>query len=170
MFYPDSVTYPDNTREAVEFIVLPYPVFEGGEKAAVQRGGGICIFNSDKAREYGAARFLKWFTEPEQNLRFTAGAGYIPVEKEAYGEVMDREINAVSSAIVRDMLTTAMAMQKTYRFYFPPVFDGLEELQKRYVQHLQRAALRSREIYKPGANLNALSEEALDKFRELMGE
>jgi multiple sugar transport system substrate-binding protein len=84
--------------------------------------------------------------------------------------MMDREIDAVSSAIVRDMLTTTMAMQKEYRFYFPPVFDGFEELQQRYVQHLQKSALRSREIYKPGTNLNAFSREALEKFRDSMGE
>jgi multiple sugar transport system substrate-binding protein len=130
----------------------------------------VCIFTSTKAREYGAARFLKWFTAPEQNLPFTTGAGYIPVEKEAYGEVMNREIGAVDSAIVRDMLGIATAMQKEYRFYYPPVFDGFEELQNRYVQQLQRLALHSREMYKPGTELSDISNEALDKFRETMGE
>jgi multiple sugar transport system substrate-binding protein len=173
MFYPDSITYPDNTKETVEFIVMPYPVFEGGEKTAVQRGGGVCIFKSDKAREYGAARFLKWFTEPEQNVRFTASAGYMPVEKEAYGKVMNREIDIISNRLVREMLVTVAGMRQEYRFYFPPVFDGFDELQNRYVQQLQRSALRSREIYttEPAAGAsNQLPEEALDKFRELLGE
>ena len=59
MFYPDKVTYADNTKEDVEFDVMPYPLFEGGEKIAMQRGGGICIFKSDaKKRVFGGKNML----------------------------------------------------------------------------------------------------------------
>ena len=31
-FFSSTVTYPDNTSETVDWTVLPYPVFEGGER------------------------------------------------------------------------------------------------------------------------------------------
>ena len=33
LFYGDSITYPDNTIEAVTYNILPYPVFRGGKKS-----------------------------------------------------------------------------------------------------------------------------------------
>ncbi|MCL2338100.1 MAG: extracellular solute-binding protein, partial [Firmicutes bacterium] len=87
-FCPDSVTYPDNTKEDVTFDVLPYPVFKGGNKVVIQRGGGICVIKSSPVKEYAAGMFLKWFTAPDQNMRFTAATGYMPVTETAFQNVM----------------------------------------------------------------------------------
>ncbi len=38
VFFSPTVTYPDNTTEPAELALLPYPVFEGGKKIAIQRG------------------------------------------------------------------------------------------------------------------------------------
>ena len=43
LFYGEEVTYPDNTKEKVEYAVLPYPIFEGGKNIAIQRGSGLII-------------------------------------------------------------------------------------------------------------------------------
>lgn len=45
LFYGDSITYADGTVEAVEYSILPYPTFEGGQKIALQRGGGLMSYN-----------------------------------------------------------------------------------------------------------------------------
>ena len=79
LFYGEEITYPDNTKEAVEYAVLPYPSFESGEKIAIQRGSGLVTAKSTPAKEEGAALFIKWFTAPEQNMRFVASTGYLPV-------------------------------------------------------------------------------------------
>jgi multiple sugar transport system substrate-binding protein len=68
LFYGDTVTYADNTVEKVEYTVLPYPVFEGGKKIAIQRGGGMAVIRSDEKKEYASAVFLKWFTEAKNPL------------------------------------------------------------------------------------------------------
>ncbi|MDR1815382.1 MAG: extracellular solute-binding protein, partial [Clostridiales Family XIII bacterium] len=105
-YYPDEVTYADNTKEAAVFDVLPYPVFEGGEKVAMQRGGGLCLLRSDEARERAAALFMKWLTAPEQNVRFTSRAGYMPVTQEAFDRVMAGDDSGVDNENVRKMLRT----------------------------------------------------------------
>lgn len=42
-FFSPTVTYADNTSEPAELAILPYPVFEGGKPAALQRGAGMSL-------------------------------------------------------------------------------------------------------------------------------
>jgi multiple sugar transport system substrate-binding protein len=144
-FYPARITYPDNTKEDAEFDVLPYPVFEGGDKVAVQRGGGICVTKSDTARETAACLFLRWFTETERNLAFCAGIGYLPVQQTAFDAILAGEYPEITNPISEQALLTSAAMQKEYRFFFPPVFNGLDGLQKHYEDTLRAAAREGRD-------------------------
>jgi multiple sugar transport system substrate-binding protein len=150
-YNPDTVTYPDNTKEDAEFAVLPYPVFEGGEKIAVQRGGGAAILKSEAKREYGAAFFLKWLTAAKQNLRFTAATGYMPVTQEGFDEVLAGNIPKIANDDVRNTLETVAAMQDTYTFYPQPVFEGFDEI---------RTSIKS--------NLFAAEDEAHKKYLSLL--
>ena len=79
LFYGDSITYADGTVEAVEYSILPYPTFEGGQKIALQRGGGLMVAKSDEKTEYAASVFIKWLTATEQNMTFISQTGYLPV-------------------------------------------------------------------------------------------
>jgi len=146
-FYSDTVTYADNTKEEAVMAVLPYPVFESGEKIAMQRGGGMCVFKSDAKKEYAAGVFLKWLTEPDQNLRFTSRTGYLPVTGAAFEDLMARETASAASDNIGKLLKTVIDMQREYVFYVPPVFDGFEELQKRYKKDLLKTAGDSRREY-----------------------
>ncbi|MEA4845631.1 MAG: extracellular solute-binding protein [Clostridiaceae bacterium] len=140
LFYPDTVTYTDNTKENAEYAILPYPVFEGGKKVALQRGGGMCVIKSSGQKEIAAAVFLKWFTAPEQNLHFTASSGYLPVTEEAFGNAMSRQMEGISEENIKKLLSTAMVMQEEYDFFIPPLTDNYDELQKGYEVRLKKAA------------------------------
>ena len=146
-FYPTRITYADNTREDVEFDVLPFPVFEGGERVVFQRGGGICVTKSEPARERAACLFLKWFTEPERNLRFCANIGYMPVRQSAFDKISAGNFPPIENALTKKALIVMAGMQKDYRFYFPPVFDGFDDLQTQYADRLRQAALDGRAEY-----------------------
>ena len=147
-FYPDNVTYSDNTQEDIEIAILPYPVFENGEKISIQRGGGMCIFKSDSQKEYAAGIFLKWLTAPEQNLRFTAHTGYMPVTNAAFEDFVNKDPeNVVMDENILKLYTVIREMQNEYTFYFPPVFDGLDDLQRTYNQEIRNAAETSRIRY-----------------------
>ena len=170
-FFNDTVTYSDNTKESLELAVLPYPVFEGGEKVVLQRGGSLCVFKSDDRREYAASLFLKWLTDPEQNLRFTTQTGYLPVTGEAFGGFMERELENIESENVRKLFETVGIMQGSYVFFIPPVFDGFEGIQKDYIQSLKRAAEISRQEYldlletqDPRKAYEAVSQGVFEKF------
>ncbi len=82
MYFPDKVEL-DNDGYPIDYIILSAPIFENGEKYAVQQGAGMVVSKSDEQHEYAAVEFLKWFTKSENNLRFCSTAGYLPVLKEA---------------------------------------------------------------------------------------
>ena len=149
LFFSPIITYGDNTTEPAEYAILPYPVFEGGKKVAIQRGSGMCVMNSTPEKEYAAVVFLKWFTATKQNLTFVSstGSGYLPVTKEAYGNVMDNGIESYTDARIAALRTTVIQMQQDYDFYIPPVVEGFDEMQKDYEERLIATASSSKEKY-----------------------
>lgn len=155
-FFSPTVTYADNTSEPAELAILPYPVFEGGQKTAMQRGAGMCVIKSTPEKEYAAAVFLKWFTSPENNLRFVSSTGYLPVTEEAFGEIMSKEIQSVADENIKKLLKTGRIMQQEYEFCIPPLFDWVDELQTEYEFQFREVTSYSRTLY---SNSLAGSEE-----------
>lgn len=145
LFFSPTVTYPDNTTEAAELTILPYPTFEGGKKIAIQRGSGMCIIKSDKAKERLAGIFLKWFTNPENNLRFISSTGYLPVTEEAFGDIMLKEIDTVSDESIKKLLRVTRAMQMEYDFCISPLYDGIDDLQDTYETNIKAMATELKE-------------------------
>lgn len=146
LFYSDIVTYDDNLTEPAEFLVLPYPVIDGGEKIAIQRGGGMCIIKSNEAKEYAAAVFLKWFTSPEQNLKFVSSTGYIPVTKKAIEMIVNEE-NIITDDKVRKLLKTAQEMTEQYTFFCTPIIENFDELQKNFNKNMKGYAVLCKDEY-----------------------
>lgn len=92
MYFPDQVE-TDSGSHSIDYLVLPAPVFRGGENYAVQQGAGMVVSRSDRRHEYAAVEFLKWFTQPDNNLQFGCVSGYLPVLKEANSaEALDRTV------------------------------------------------------------------------------
>lgn len=156
LFYGDTITYADNTTQKVEYSILPYPVFEGGAKTAIQRGNGFMVAASDEAREMAAAIFLKWFTAPKQNMRFVESTGYLPVTKEAF-ELMPGEMEHVEDARIQKMLQAVMEMYQDYTFFVAPAFDSFDGVSKTYEKEYKEMLKQKKELG-TGDSKAALSE------------
>jgi multiple sugar transport system substrate-binding protein len=164
LFYGDSVTYADTTTESVEYAVLPYPVFEGGEKLALQRGSGMVVAKSTPQKEYAAALFIKWFTEAERNMRFVSETGYLPVTKEAFEEKMTGEIGAMENPVIKMLLETAVKMYNEYDFIVAPNQDNFAALSGAYETSIKKAMRDGRQSVLGGEEANAVSDDLLNKF------
>lgn len=81
-YFPATVETGTDSRE-IEYLILPAPIFEGGENYVVQQGAGMVVTKSTPKREYASVLFLKWFTQTENNLLFSCTSGYMPVMKDA---------------------------------------------------------------------------------------
>jgi multiple sugar transport system substrate-binding protein len=139
LFYGDSITYPDNSSEEAVYSILPYPVFDGGEKIAIQRGAGMVVASSTPEKEYAATLFLKWFTHPAQNIRFISSTGYLPVTNEAYNEIVEHHAQPAENANIQKMLQTAIRMHGEYTFLTAPNYNGFDAMSKQYEADLKEA-------------------------------
>ncbi len=165
LFYGDSITYPDNNTEATTYTVLPYPIFEGGKKFALQRGAGMCVARSTPKKEYAAALFLKWFTQPEQNMRFVSSTGYLPVTKKAFQNNMKQEINTVKNENLKKLLKAATQMYGEYTFMIPPNYYSFDKLSKEYETVLKQAMRDGRaRVLKGNKAVPAISQDLFRAF------
>ena len=170
-YFSETVTFADNTKEDLNLTILPYPIVEGGEKTVLQRGAGLSVIKSDPQREYAACLFIKWLTEPAQNLRFSAQTGYMPATVAAFEEFLTLDASLVSNPNVMKLFTTIELMQREYSFYYPPVFDGFEDIQKNYNQSLRKASENARmeylsllDTFDPTTAYEFVSEGIMERF------
>ena len=164
LFYGDQITYPDNTVEQVAYSILPYPVFEGGTKTAIQRGGGLMVASNEEKKEYAAAVFIKWLTASEQNMRFISSTGYLPVTRQAFETDMDAHIASVEDARIKKMLVAVTSMYREYRFFTPPNFAAFDDIGKEYEKRFKTLLASRREAYLDGGDTG--TETALAEIRK----
>lgn len=122
VYFPDKVSVSDTENYPIEVTVMPSPCFEGAEKYAVQQGAGMVVTKSTEAKEYAATVFLRWFTDTERNVAFSAASGYLPVKKEANNtelltNEMDQKGTQWISKTLHDTLIQAMNITNTHTFY-----------------------------------------------------
>ena len=165
LFYGDSVAYPDNTTEPVEYTILPYPTFEGGEKIALQRGSGLFVSKSTPEKEYAAALFIKWFTQPAQNMKLVSSTGYLPVTKEAFEKNMTEEIKSVENANVKKLLEAATKMYGEYTFMVAPNHDSFDALSKEYETGFKQILRDGRQQVLDGSDAGGVSDALFAEFR-----
>ncbi|MEG2387165.1 MAG: extracellular solute-binding protein [Clostridia bacterium] len=130
-YFPHNVTRPDGTTYPITARVLPLPNFEGTTPYAVQQGAGMAVTKSTPKREYAATVFLKWFTQPEQNLRFCVGSGYLPVQTKANRrEAIDAQIDSLNaldtpiSPLMADVMHVGVDTVMTSHLYTGRAFEG----------------------------------------------
>lgn len=133
LYYGDTITYKNNTKESVDYEIYPYPVFNNSAKVAIQRGNGMSVIKSDLKHEYASAEFLKWFTRKENNIRFVIETGYFPVKKDSYDSLIDDSLilNSENENIIK-LQEVAISMNREYSFYIPPVFDSFDSLSRNF--------------------------------------
>ena len=103
-YFPASVSVNDEYSYPIEGMVLPVPNFEGADPYVVQQGAGMVVVKSEEKKEYACSLFLKWFTDKERNIAFSAKSGYLPVKKEAN----DYEVIAASYLESGDLTNNVM--------------------------------------------------------------
>ena len=163
LFYGDTITYTDGTVENVEYSILPYPVFENGTKAAIQRGGGLMVAKSDEQKEYAAGVFIKWLTASEQNMSFVANTGYLPVTKEAFENDLGTHMDTVEDPRIRKMLTSVLSMYEDYSFFTAPTYASFDSDSDAYEDDFKDLLADLRTEYLTGNTVSAA--DALKEFR-----
>jgi multiple sugar transport system substrate-binding protein len=126
VYFPDEIEI-DDQYYPIDYVILPAPVFAGGENIMVQQGAGMVVTKSDKQHEYAAVEFMKWFTQAENSLKFCGDSGYLPVLKEANSKelldemiqkqeltISDKPYNCIVE-VFEDMKDAKMYTNKSFR-------------------------------------------------------
>lgn len=108
-------------------MILPLPNFAGTEKYAVQQGAGMAVVHSDEKTEYASTVFLRWFSEKDNNLKYSLGSGYLPrskkisIPKKAAKDILTD--NTEISALMKSTLYTGIEIVNNYTLYTTLPFD-----------------------------------------------
>ena len=137
LYQPEMVFYSDNTTESIISVSLPYPVFKDNKPAVVHRGGGLfAIKNADERKNYGAYIFAKWLTQKENNLDFVTNAGYLPVNDEAFTELL-ADTSTVKNESYRGLYDMMSDTMGSYALFALPVYNNASDIQSDFEQNVK---------------------------------
>ena len=146
LYYEDIVTYENNVSEPIEVAAYPAPIFEGGDKLVMQRGAGFCITKSVEEKEKAAADFIKWLTEPENNVEFVTKTGYMPVTKDAF-KILPEYVKKLESSKYRSLYEAIASTQAEYSFYTAPKLPNYLDLEMRFEKNVRLELARAKQEY-----------------------
>ena len=173
LYYEDVVTYENNISEPIEVISYPVPIFENGKKMVMQRGAGFCTVKSTKEREKAAAEFLKWLTEPENNIEFVVKAGYMPVTEKAFEELPNAS-EKLENLKYRSLYEALAKTKKDYTFYVAPQLPNYLDLDMHFEKNVRLELSRVEQEYKDAlqnntqTDINTYIEEAYENLVQAM--
>lgn len=149
-YFPQNVSRPDGSHYSVEGKVLPLPVFNGGQRVAVQQGAGFLLVASEETRHQKALDFLSWFSRPEQNLTYALESGYLPVTREGIRKetlVQALESVGMSETLSAQVLETAAQMVEESRLYTNKPFQNGSQARKILNGSIKEWSQNGRQLY-----------------------
>ena len=129
-FFPKQVQVSDTESHDISLKVLPNPSFAGSEEVAVQQGAGMVVTKSTPEEEAACVTFLKWFTQPENNIQFAVGSGYLPVTHAADDMTAIENSGLDLTESMKDVLANAIDAVENHELYTPKPFEDGTDARK----------------------------------------
>ncbi|MGK5474450.1 extracellular solute-binding protein [Faecalibacterium prausnitzii] len=129
-FFPTQVMVNDTESYDIDMTVLPSPKFAGGEDVAVQQGAGMVVTAGTEEEINASVEFLKWFTQPENNISFSVDSGYLPVTTAANDMEAIKTSGLELSPKMERILSNAVQSVKNNTLYTPSAFAGGNKARK----------------------------------------
>ncbi len=124
-YFPAQVMTSDTESHDITLKVLPAPQFAEAVRAVtVQQGAGMTVTQGEDAEIAASVEFLKWFTQPENNIAFAVGSGYLPVTHAANDMDAIHSSGLELSPKMDAILTGAVEAVNTLDLYTPKAFPG----------------------------------------------
>ena len=126
-FFPTQVMVNDTESYDIDMTILPCPKFADGENVAVQQGAGMVVTTGTEEEINASVEFLKWITQPENNISFSVGSGYLPVTTAANDMEAIKASGLELSEKMENILTNAVQSIKNDTFYTTSAFAGAND-------------------------------------------
>ena len=126
-FLPTQVIRDDGRSYDITMRALPCPTFEGCEPVAVQQGAGMVVTRGTDEQIEASVEFLKWITEPENNISFSVGSGYLPVTHAASDMDAIEQSGLPLSGSMKEIISTAIDTVDSCELYTMPAFTDAKD-------------------------------------------
>lgn len=123
-FFPTEVSDDSGDAHEIKLKVLPCPKFKDGDDYAVQQGAGMVVTKSSEDEVKASIKFLKWFTQSENNIEFSVGSGYLPVTNEANSIEKIKSVDSDISSSMEEILTKSVAEINDNNLYYMHAFEN----------------------------------------------
>lgn len=123
-FFPTEVSDDSGDAYEIKLKVLPCPKFKDGDDYAVQQGAGMVVTKSSEDEVKASIKFLKWFTQSENNIEFSVGSGYLPVTNEANSIEKIKSVDSDISSSMEEILTKSVAEINDNNLYYMHAFEN----------------------------------------------
>lgn len=167
-FFPKEIVIDGNTAEKIEYQVLPIPNFDNTKPYAISQGAGMAVSKSNETKEYASVLFLKWMTQPEENIKFTAASSYMPVTKEANDLTLwEKTIEANDielSTLITDTIKVSMEQVNQSTLYNSQNFNNSYQARTYLEKGLLTIAEQDHEAVLKAMNQGKSREEAIKTF------
>ena len=155
-YYNDTVTYPDNSSEPMNLVVLPLPKSGDGTQYMPITGVGMSAFKTTEKKAEAAAEFLRWFTESQRNLDFVVETGYMPVRSDAFSAI---DSYAFPDSGYASLYNTIQVMLENYEPVVRPDFSGFYKRVETLYNGLRQMRPDMIERFNSGESVDVLAEE-----------
>lgn len=123
-FFPIEVSDDSGDAHEIKLKVLPCPKFKDGDDYAVQQGAGMVVTKSSEEEIKASIKFLKWFTQSENNIEFSVGSGYLPVTNDANSIDKIKSVDSDISSSMEEILTKSVAEINDNNLYYMHAFEN----------------------------------------------
>lgn len=124
IFFPTEVSDDSGDAHEIKLKVLPCPKFKDGDDYAVQQGAGMVVTKSSEDEVKASIKFLKWFTQSENNIEFSVGSGYLPVTNDANSIDKIKSVDSDISSSMEEILTKSVAEINDNNLYYMHAFEN----------------------------------------------
>jgi multiple sugar transport system substrate-binding protein len=162
-YFPEEVILNDEESYPIEMETLVCPGFADGENYATQQGAGMVVVKSDEKSEQASVEFLKWFTQDEQNIRFSVASGYLPVTKSTNDIAKITENITVEENVEKTLISSFELISKNNMYTTKP-FEKASDARSILENAIQDIAVQDRETVKNNLDKGMTLEEATETF------
>ena len=164
-YFPAQVMTSDTESHDIELKVLPAPQFAHAVRAVtVQQGAGMTVTQGEDAEIAASVEFLKWFTQPENNIAFAVGSGYLPVTHAANDMDAIRSSGLELSDKMDAILSGAVEAVNTLDLYTPKAFSGGADARNALQYGIADAAENDRATVEERIAAGQSADEAMAEF------
>ena len=164
-YFPAQVMTSDTESHDIDLKVLPAPQFAHAVRAVtVQQGAGMTVTQGEDAEIAASVEFLKWFTQPENNIAFAVGSGYLPVTHAANDMDAIRASGLELSPKMDAILSGAVEAVNTLDLYTPKAFASGADARNTLQYGIADAAENDRAAVEERIAAGQSADEAMAEF------